>query len=94
MDAKDIPQVIVDLLDERAGKKHSCDGIVLTTLAEILTLYDSLRTDYSGQIRVRNLGLIGHPRAGATTIHDGIIKYDETPIAKLVDPSVEVIILD
>jgi len=44
MDVNDIPQEIIDLLDERAGKKHSRDGIVLTTLAEVFTLYDEMRS--------------------------------------------------
>lgn len=38
----EIPQELVDILDERAGKKHSRAGIVLLTLAEILTKYDEL----------------------------------------------------
>jgi hypothetical protein len=40
---KDIPQELVDHLDRRAGRKHSRDGVVLATLAEILTLYDFLK---------------------------------------------------
>ncbi len=40
---EDIPQEIIDFLDQRAGKKHSRDGIVLETLAEILTIYDFLK---------------------------------------------------
>lgn len=36
-----VPRELVDLLDERAGKKHSIDGPVLATLAEILARYDS-----------------------------------------------------
>jgi hypothetical protein len=42
MNVNDIPQELIDLLDKRAGKKHSRDGVVLTTLAEILTLYNRL----------------------------------------------------
>lgn len=57
MDVEDIPQEIVDLLDERAGKKHSRDGIVLTTLAEILTLYDELQNPVSYIVS----GTIGDP---------------------------------
>lgn len=91
MDVDDIPQEVIDLLDERAGKKHSRDGIVLTTLAEILTLYDGIA--HVGY-RVRSVGLIGHPGSGTTTIRDGIVMHDETPIAKLVDPSAEIIIFD
>ena len=41
MTPEQIPQELVDLLDERAGKKHSRDGAVLTTLAEILTRYEA-----------------------------------------------------
>lgn len=36
------PQELVDLLDQRAGKVHRRDGVVLRTLAEILTRYDEL----------------------------------------------------
>lgn len=39
----EIPQELIDLIDERAGKKHSAEGQVLTTLAEILTRYDEIR---------------------------------------------------
>lgn len=39
----EIPAELVDILDERAGKKHSREGQVLRTLAEILTKYDELR---------------------------------------------------
>jgi len=37
MTPEEIPQELVDLLDERAGKQHSRTGTVLSTLAEILT---------------------------------------------------------
>lgn len=43
MMVEEIPQEIIDFLDMRAGKKHSKDGIVLVTLAEILTIYDFLK---------------------------------------------------
>lgn len=43
MTVDEIPQELIDLLDERAGKKHSKTGSVLKTLAEILTLYEELR---------------------------------------------------
>jgi hypothetical protein len=39
----EIPQEIIDFLDRKAGKKHSSEGIVLETLAEILTIYDFLK---------------------------------------------------
>jgi hypothetical protein len=39
----EIPQELVDLLDERAGRVHSRDGVVLRTLAEILTRYDQIK---------------------------------------------------
>jgi hypothetical protein len=38
----EIPQELVDLLDERAGKRHSREGQVLATLAEVLTRYDEI----------------------------------------------------
>lgn len=44
MESSEIPQELVDILDDRAGKKHSRTGPVLTTLAEILTKYDELKT--------------------------------------------------
>lgn len=50
--AEDIPQALIDLLDLRAGKKHSRDGQVVSTLAEILTLYDRLKTSESKQVRM------------------------------------------
>lgn len=43
MDSQEIPQELVDILDEKAGKKHSREGVALTTLAEILTKYEELR---------------------------------------------------
>jgi hypothetical protein len=45
--ADEVPQELVDLLDERAGKTHSRKGSVLATLAEILTRYDELRETIS-----------------------------------------------
>lgn len=44
MHSEDIPQELVDLVDERARKKHSREGIVLTTLAEVLTRYDEIKS--------------------------------------------------
>lgn len=38
-----IPQVLVDILDERAGKVHSATGPVMSALAEILTEYGKLQ---------------------------------------------------
>jgi len=45
MTPQEIPQPVVDLLDERAGRRHSREGSVLRTLAEILTLYDRLSAE-------------------------------------------------
>jgi hypothetical protein len=42
MKVEEIPQEIIDILDEAAGKKHSKEGNVLNTLAKILTKYDEL----------------------------------------------------
>ncbi len=47
MTPAEIPQELVDLLDERAGRRHSRDGSVLRTLAEILTRFDQMRCDGS-----------------------------------------------
>jgi len=43
MSPEDIPQELIDILDERAGKKHSRNGTVVKTLAEILEKYEELR---------------------------------------------------
>lgn len=43
MKPEDIPQELVDLLDERADKVHNRTGSVLTTLADILTLWEEIR---------------------------------------------------
>ena len=42
MKPEEIPQELVDILNERAGKIHSKEGQVLTTLAEILTRHEEL----------------------------------------------------
>lgn len=42
MRPEDIPEPITRLLDERAGRVHSPTGSVMTTLAEILTLWENL----------------------------------------------------
>lgn len=39
MNAEDIPPHIRNLIDTAAGKQHSTEGTVLTTLAKILTEY-------------------------------------------------------
>lgn len=43
MQVSDIPQELLDILDERAGKRHSREGSVVRCLAEILTRYDEMR---------------------------------------------------
>jgi hypothetical protein len=43
MAPEDIPQELIDILDRRAGKKHSRTGSVVDCLAEILTRYDEMR---------------------------------------------------
>ncbi len=40
IETADIPEDMVELLNERAGTAHSPDGRVLTTLAELLTLWE------------------------------------------------------
>jgi hypothetical protein len=37
---EDIPVEIKALIDERAGREHSADGPVMTTTAEVLTLWE------------------------------------------------------
>lgn len=49
MKTSEIPQELIDILDERAGKKHSREGRVLTTLAEILTKYDEIKNESVGK---------------------------------------------
>lgn len=44
---EEIPQELIDILDERAGKKHSRSGVVVRALAEILTRYDELKKEDS-----------------------------------------------
>lgn len=41
---KDIPQECIDILDKRAGKKHSREGQVVSTLAEVLTKWEELKS--------------------------------------------------
>lgn len=43
MNVDDIPPELVALLDARAGRKHTRDGTVLRTLAELLTLFVALQ---------------------------------------------------
>lgn len=42
MEPNEIPHKLIDILDKRAGKKHSRDGSVVNTLAEILTAYQEI----------------------------------------------------
>lgn len=42
MTPDEIPQELIDILDEKAGKNHSRTGSVVRTLAEILTRYDEI----------------------------------------------------
>lgn len=44
MTPDEIPDELIEILDRRAGKKHSRTGRVLNTLAEILTRYEQLRS--------------------------------------------------
>jgi hypothetical protein len=43
VNADEIPQQLIDILDARAGKVHSRQGPVVACLAEILTAYDWLK---------------------------------------------------
>lgn len=43
MKPEEIPQELIDILDRRAGKKHSATGPVVEALAEILTEYEKIR---------------------------------------------------
>lgn len=43
MKPEDIPQELVDILNERAGKIHKRDGYAIEALAEILTRYDEMK---------------------------------------------------
>ena len=43
MTEDEIPQELIDILDARAHKVHKRQGVVVTTLAEILTKYDEIK---------------------------------------------------
>lgn len=43
MKPEDVPQELIDILDERAGKTHSRTGSVVACLAEIITRLDEIR---------------------------------------------------
>lgn len=45
IDASEIPQELIDIIDLRAGKLHSRTGSVLTTLAEVLTRWEELKKE-------------------------------------------------
>ena len=49
MTPEEIPQELIDLLDERAGRRHSRTGTVLRALAEILTRFEQLQEQRRGQ---------------------------------------------
>lgn len=42
MTGEEIPQQLLDIVDRRAGRKHSRDGVVASTLAEVLTAYRAM----------------------------------------------------
>jgi hypothetical protein len=48
MTTEQIPQELIDILDERAGKQHSRSGSVVACLAEILTVYDQIKERRDG----------------------------------------------
>jgi hypothetical protein len=39
----EVPQELIDMLDEDAGLLHSVNGRVITSLARILTRYDEIK---------------------------------------------------
>lgn len=45
MKAEEIPEELINILDDRAGRKHSRTGSVVACLAEILTEYDRIRSE-------------------------------------------------
>lgn len=57
--AGEIPQELIDILDDRAGKKHSRTGSVVACLAEILTRWEEIRPQ----------GTDGYPTAWTATAH-------------------------
>ena len=48
MTTEQIPQELIDILDERAGKQHSRSGSVVACLAEILTVYVKIKERRDG----------------------------------------------
>lgn len=81
MNPSEIPDELVELLDDRAGKKHSREGSVLSTLAEILTRWEQIRRQRVRDEARRNPSMyeqtladlraeIGHLR----TQHDAALK--------------------
>lgn len=50
----EIPQELIDILNERAGKVHRPEGNAIQTLAEILTKYDEIKA------RQANRRLLAH----------------------------------
>jgi hypothetical protein len=42
---EDVPQELIDILDARAGREHSRTGSVVSTLAEILNLWELIREE-------------------------------------------------
>lgn len=51
MTPEEIPQDIIDILDDMAGKKHSREGKVVACLAEILTKYDEIKETCDNRVK-------------------------------------------
>jgi hypothetical protein len=45
VNAEDVPQELIDILDARAGREHSRTGSVVAALAEILNLWEVIREE-------------------------------------------------
>lgn len=61
MNVDDIPQELIDILDDRAGKKHSRSGSVVSCLAEILTKWEDIKRDQVSN-RLEELPEVRHVR--------------------------------
>lgn len=65
--SKDIPQELVDILDDRAGKIHSRSGPVVSCLAEILTKYEEIKFQRLEEIMARFFLMYPIPANGLDT---------------------------
>lgn len=73
----EVPQELIDILDERAGKKHSRQGPVVCALAEILTRHDVMRAE-AGWRFVRTVPLGPPDDYAGADIDDSLFWHSES----------------